>query len=321
MIRSFVVAIVAAAALLAAVPSAAQPKPAPIPVSVTGGTPGVSIEFFMNATKLADTTVNTTGGADWVLDLSNMGKTRVTIYIDVCKDGKIVKVMFVTGSGQAPPEDDDCNRRLAAVSFESDCGAIRITLNFANWNGQVVGCGFALDAKKGALIGGGILVPVLFLVGGDDSPTAVSSTPTTTQTTSTTTTTTPQPPPAQPPVTAPAPTPTPPVTIVQVTPRFFIVLVNHPSGATTSFICGIVQIDPPVNGVTWVVAASGPGVLPNQNISGTFNSNGQAAFRLGISQTGQYTLTLNVNNQGQTQTITFPVSVGTQSFNCPTVPS
>ena len=109
--------------------------------------------------------------------------------------------------------------------------------------------------------------------------------------------------------------------MTQVEPRFFIVLVNHPTGSSTSFICGIVQIDPAVAGVTWALAGSGPGVLPNQNISGTFNSNGQASFRLGISQFGPYTLTLTTNNQGQVRTATSNVTVGSSSFNCPTVPA
>lgn len=316
MIRSFVVAIVTAVALHAAAPSAEQAKPSPTPVSVTGGTPGVNIEFYLNAGKLADQTVNATGSANWLLDLSNMGKTKVTMYVDVCKDGKIVKVMFVTGTGQAPPEDDDCNRRLAAMSFQSDCAGLHINLDFSNFAAsKVIGCGISFtDPKILGIVGGAAAVPLFFL-GGDDGPSAIA------------TPSVPSPPsvilPPTPPVnsTSPNPPPAAPPAVTQVTPRFFIVLVNHPAGASTSLICGIVQIDPVVAGVTWAVAGSGPGVLPNQNISGTFNSNGQAAFRLGISQFGQYALTLTTNNQGQQQTATSTVNVSSSSFNCPTVPS
>jgi hypothetical protein len=319
MIRSLFVAIVMAVALHVAVPSAEQPKPAPTPVSVTGGTPGVSIEFYLNAGKLADQTVNSTGGANWLLDLSNMGKTKVTMYVDVCKDGKIVKVMFVTGSGQAPPEDDGCNRRLAAVSFQSDCAGLHINLDFSNFAAsKVIGCGISFTDPKvyGPIGGAAVLLPIL-LSGGNGS-TAIS----TPNVPSPPSVTLPPAPPTNSTVTNPPPVTSPqPPTVTQVTPRFFIVLVNHPAGASTSRICGIVQIDPPVSGVTWSLAGSGPGVLPNQNISGTFNSNGQAAFVLGISQFGQYTLTLTTNNQGQVQTATSNVSVNSSSFNCPTVPA
>ena len=319
MIRSLLVSMVIAVALHVAAPGAEQPKPAPTPtpVSVTGGTPGVNIEFYLNAGKLADQTVNSTGGANWLLDLSNMGKTKVTMYVDVCKDGKIVKVMFVTGNGQPPPEDDDCNRRLAAVSFQSDCAGLHINLDFSNFAAsKVIGCGISFtDPKILATLGGAALVPVLVLGGGNDGPSGISAPPVVQQ-----------PPTVNVPSTPPLNTTTPPAqpqppTVTQVTPRFFIVLVNHPAGATTSRICGIVQIDPVVAGVTWSLAGSGPGVLPNQNIGGTFNSNGQAAFVLGISQFGQYLLTLTTNNQGQVQTATSNVSVNSSSFNCPTVPA
>lgn len=319
MIRSLLITVVSTVTLFAATPGAAQPAPKPIPVSITGGTPGVSIEFFLNSAKLADATANTTGGVDWVLDLSNMGKTRMTIYVDVCKDGKVVKVLFVSANGEPPPKDEDCDRRLVAVSFESDCGVIRITLDLRSFGGRVVGCGLSFRDPKlfGPVIGGIVAVPLLLAGGGSGSPTAVSTVGVSPPPSVTAPTT----PPASttPPTNTTPPAPPPPVTIVTVTPRFVIVLVNHPAGASTSLICGIMQIDPPVAGVTWVLVGSGPGVLPNQNISGTFNANGQASFRLGISQTGQYTLTLTTNNQGQTQTVTFPVNVGAQSFNCPTV--
>lgn len=153
--------------------SGGQPQPPSFPIEMMGGTPGVSVEIFLNAGKIGDVTLNTSGSGDFVLNLANAGKTRVTVYVDVCQDGKIVKVQFVTGDGQAPPQDESCRRRMGAVSFQSDCGVIRITLNFTNWNGRVVGCGFSLQEPKTiGLIGGGALVPILLLAGGSDRPAA-----------------------------------------------------------------------------------------------------------------------------------------------------
>ena len=192
MVRSFVVALVTFVVVLFAGPfrgiaaaqpgSGGQPQPPSFPIEIIGGTPGVSVEIFLNAGKVGDVTLNATGSADSILNLANSGKQRVTVYIDVCKDGKIVKVHFVTGNGQPPPPDEDCKSRIAATSFQSDCGVIRLTLNFANWNGRVVGCGFSFqDPKTLGLIGGAILAPVLILgSAGDDGPTAtvVASPPT-----------------------------------------------------------------------------------------------------------------------------------------------
>src|SRR5688500_17942495 len=106
--------------------SGGQPQPPSIPVEITGGPPGVSIEIFLNNGKVADTALNSTGSGDFILNLANSSKTRVTVYVDVCKDGKIVKVQFVTGGGQPPPQDESCRSRVAPVSFQSDCGVTSI---------------------------------------------------------------------------------------------------------------------------------------------------------------------------------------------------
>ena len=217
MMRSFFIAFVTTVAVAAAGPrggAAAQPKPAPIPVAVANGTPGVNIEFYLNAGKLADAPVSVTGDANWLLDLSNMGKTKVTLYVDVCKDGKIVKVMFVSGSGQAPPEDEGCRRRLAAVSFQSDCGVTKITLNFANFGAQVIGCGGLSfrDPKVIGGIGGGAVLIGLLAGGGGDSTTTNTFTSTPLPTTTT------PPPVASPPVTVVPPVPSANTTPVTTTP-------------------------------------------------------------------------------------------------------
>ncbi len=170
MIRSLFVAFVTIV-IVAAGPIAAQrgstPGAKPIPVAVANGAPGVNIEFYLNAGKLADTTVNATGTANWLLDIGNLGKTRVDSYVDVCKDGKVVQVKFVTGNGQAPPEDEGCDRRVAAVSFQSDCGVISINLDFRNFAAKVIGCGIKLTDKKVLTTAGGVaLGAVLLTVGG-----------------------------------------------------------------------------------------------------------------------------------------------------------
>lgn len=321
MIRTFVTAfitIVAISAGLLEAQSTGAPGRGPrIPVSVVGGTPGVSIEFFMDAGKLADATLDATGGMDWVLDLANRGKTRVTIYVDVCKDGKIVKVMFVTGSGAPPPEADDCDRRLAAVSFQTDCGVTRITLNFANFGASVIGCGglsFRDPKVIGATAGGAVLVALLSGGGGDSTPSS-TATPTTTTTTPPVT--------ALPPIVSPPVTSTPPVVAPQppanLQGRFVITLVVH--GTNTSRICGVVQHEPIVPGATFVITATGPAVLPGQTITGTFNSNGQGVFSVGIGNFGVYTLAMAMSSpNGGTGSATTTVNVNSSGVvTCPSL--
>lgn len=314
MIRTFVVAFVTTVAvsmgLLEAQSTGAPAQGGRIPVSVVGGTPGVTIEFFMDAGKLADATVNATGGVDWVLDIANKGKTRVQIYVDVCKDGKIVKVMFVTGSGAPPPKDEDCDRRIAAVSFQSDCGVTQITLNFANFGANVIGCGglSIRDPKILGTIGGG-LIGALVLFRGDDGPTAVAAPvqlPVTVVT------------PPIAPVNTTTPAPAPPQAPVEFTVTIPVGSWTHPTGSNTSLVCTVVVTTPAQPGAQWTATVQGPFVVPGQNFSGTLNARGQAEIRASISNVGSYTFTVTVVSGGVSRSGTSnSINVTFFNNNCP----
>lgn len=318
MIRSFVVALVTIVAVsatmlpqqLAAQAGGAAQAPVSIPLEFSGGTGGVSIEIYLNAGKVGDTTLNSTGAGNSLLEMGNIGKTRVTIYVDVCKDGKIVKVMFVTGNGQAPPEDESCRRRLAAVSFQSDCGVTRINFDFTNFGARVIGCAaiFTRPQFYGPVAGAAVLLP--FLIGGDDSSSTVATTPTT-----------PQQPTVVVPVAPPTNTTSPPQPVTNFSANLTGLTTFHPLGANTSFICGILIINPMINGATWTIQASGPAVLPNQNVTGTFNNNGQAAWRIAIGNFGSYALqaTVVANNVSRPATANHNVTSSGAS-SCPSAP-
>ena len=318
MMRAFVIALFTFVVLLATPFSgsaAAQPPPS-YPLEFTGGTPGVSIEIFLNAGKVGDTTLNTTGSGDFILNLANAGKTRVEIYVDVCKDGKVIQVKFVTGNGQATPEDESCRRRIAAISFQSDCGVIRINFDFTNFGARVVGCGLTIRDPKvyGPLGATAVLIPIL-LSGGDDTTTAAGTTP------NPPTATTPPaatPPPATPPSTTPPATPppaTPPAT--EFSGSLTGVATFHPPGSSTSIICGLVAMTPAISGATWILTATGPGVLPNQNVNGNFNANGQSRFQIGISSFGPYALQVNITVNNVTRTASANHNVTSASGSCP----
>lgn len=319
MMRSFVVALVTILLVTVVAPFerlAAQPNAPPqqAPVDFVGGVPGVNIEIYINAGKVADAPVGSAGDASWVLDLSNMGKTRVQIYVDVCKDGKIVKVAFVTGNGQPPPKDEDCDRKLLAVGFQSDCGVTRITIDIRSFGARVIGCGsfFTKPQGYGSIIGGGVLVALLAGGGGDStSGSSFTSTPTNTQTSTNTPTATP-PPPSTPPSTTTPNSSTPIEYNVTLSPVTF-----HPPGANTSFVCGLIITTPGQSGASWIVTLSGPGVLTAQT-TGTLNANGRAAFQNSIGSFGNYTVNVSVTSSGVTRTASAAHNVGSGSSACPT---
>lgn len=197
MIRSLAVAFVTIAVvasfglkdhLAAQQPAAGATGPGAVPIQFSGGTPGVNLELFINAGKVADVTINSSGQGASVLDLSNLGKVQMQVYVDVCQDGKTVRVLVV--SGQPPPEDN-CKRRIAGAAWWSDCGVTRITLDLTKFGTRIIGCGSFMSENRNWLIpvgAGAVAIP--FIAGGGGDSTSVSTPITTTSTTTTTTTTT-----------------------------------------------------------------------------------------------------------------------------------
>src|SRR5688572_23900327 len=125
MIRSFAVALVTVVVVsvlsstgeIAAQPQNPTAPPSQLPMQFTGGAPGINLELYLNAGKVADVTISATGEGTSVLDLSNLGKVQLQVYVDVCQDGKVVKVLVA--AGQPAPEDKNCRRRVAGGAFWS----------------------------------------------------------------------------------------------------------------------------------------------------------------------------------------------------------
>lgn len=221
MIRSFAVALITIVVVVLFGPSnevaAAQPanSTGAVPFQFTGATPGLNLELFVNAGKVADVVIDSNGNGSSILDLSNLGKVQLQVYVDVCQDGKVVRVIVAAGQ---PKPGDNCKRRVAGGAWWSDCGVTRLTLNLTKFGMRVIGCGSMLTQPKvyGPLVGGLVLIPVA--LAGGDTPTTFASTPPATTAPPTATnppaTTTPAPPvtpPTTTPVTPPT-TPTPPAT-------------------------------------------------------------------------------------------------------------
>ena len=135
-------------------------------LDIKGGTAGASLEIALNGGKIRDVTPDTQGNATMsVLDLSNLGKVRVTVFVDRCEDGKIVKVQFVTDGNSPPPVDQKCDRKPAGFFWSN---SRRVTINVTTLK---VSSGSMLTSKP-VLIGGGAAALVgigLIATGGDSN--------------------------------------------------------------------------------------------------------------------------------------------------------
>jgi hypothetical protein len=315
MIRSFGVAFItiavvvlfsARAEIAAQQPAAGASGPSSVPIQFSGGTPGVNLELFVNSGKVADVTITATGQGSAILDLSNLGKVQLQVYVDVCQDGKVVRVLVVAGQ---PKPEDNCKRRIVGAAWWSDCGVTRITLDLTKFGMRVIGCGpFYTNPKYIIPIGGGLaLIPILGGGGGNGNTTFVSV-PITTPTTPTNTTVT-----TTPPVTTPAPAPAPaPVEYsVTVTSSY-----NHPGGST-SVACILIVTAPPQAAGTYVVTFSGPGIVSGGSASGSLNAAGQAIAQAIINAFGSYTANVSVTSSGVTRTATGSINVVAANSTCP----
>ena len=323
MIRSIVVALVTIVVVVVFGTSfdriAAQlnTPPAQLPVQITGATPGINIELFINAGKVGDVTVGATGDATSILDLSNLGKVQLQVFVDVCRDGQVVKVMVV--AGQPAPEDSNCRRRILGGAWWSDCGVTRLTLDLTRFGMRVIGCGsLYTEPKFYGPVGGAIVVGGLLIAGGGDGTTGVSSTPTPPVSTT--------PPSTTPPVTTPPVTPPPTNTTVPSVPVDFSVNVqpgyNHPGGST-SIACFAINAAaigsaPAVNATAnYSGRIQGPGVVSGGTFSGNLNTAGRAVVQAVINSFGNYVATVTVVFGGVTRTATGQVNVTQTQSNCP----
>ena len=312
MIRSFGVALITIVVVvlfsprndLAAVQPVNSTGAGQVPFQFTGGTPGVNLELFVNAGKVADVTIGANGTGSSILDISNLGKVQLQVYVDVCQDGKVVRVLVVAGQ---PKPEDNCKRRIVGAAWWSDCGVTRITLDLTKFGMRVIGCGpFYTNPKYVIPIAGGLaLIPIVGGGGGNGNTTFVSV-PITTPTapTNTTGTTTPR-------VTTPAPAPTPVEYSVTLTSSY-----NHPGGST-SVACILIVTAPPQAAGTYVVTFSGPGIVSGGSASGSLNSAGRAIAQAIINAFGSYTANVSVTSSGVTRTAIGSINVVAANSTCP----
>lgn len=141
-------------------------------LDIGGAAPGSALEIALNGGKIADATADQKGETTSILDLSNLGKVRVTVYVDRCENGRMVKVQLVTEGNTPPPAGDGCDRKPAGF-FWSDSGRVVLDVNGAT----VTTPG---GIPKPLLIGGGAAAAALgvALAAGGDSESNPVTTPT-----------------------------------------------------------------------------------------------------------------------------------------------
>jgi hypothetical protein len=291
-----------------------NPPPSQLPMQFTGATPGLNLELFLNAGKVADVTIGANGEGSSILDLSNLGKVQLQVYVDVCQDGKVVKVLVV--AGKPTPEDKNCRRRIVGGAWWSDCGVTRITLDLTKFGMRVIGCGSFITSRNGLLTtGGAIVVGGLLIAGGGDStsvttaPPAVTTTPTTP--TAPTTPVTPTPPPTNTTVTVPIDF------TVTLTPGY-----THPGGSTSiacfTIIATAVGNAPALNQTaSYTGSITGPGVVSGGTFAGNLNASGRAVAQAVINSFGNYVGSAIVAFGGVSRQATAQVNVQLpQGSNC-----
>lgn len=133
-----------------------------VPVDVSGVPGGTMLELALNGGKIADGTAGP-GSTAFTVGLDG-DRTRVTVWVDQCKDGKLVRVQFVVDGNAEPPKDEDCDRKLAGwfwsnarrVTIDARAGTVRTRGRLSNRTLAIAG---------GAAAGGLLILSS----GGDDS--------------------------------------------------------------------------------------------------------------------------------------------------------
>jgi hypothetical protein len=165
--RVFVASLCCVLALASGVVSSAQQQQQ-LTVNIANGSAGSLIEFAINAGKVGETTVDAGGSALSILDVSNLGKVRVEVYVEVCVDGRTV--VRIVQEGETVPEDENCNRRRVGAFLLDD--GMRLSIDVQAMTAEVSGGGLSTGTK--ILIGAGAAgVGTALIVGGggDDTGT------------------------------------------------------------------------------------------------------------------------------------------------------
>src|SRR5271167_4812128 len=83
------------------------------------GQPASGVSFVLDISNQGKTatstgTTDSQGSPSNVLDLSNVGKVRVDVYVEVCQNGQHI---LIVDAGVTPPDDGSCSKRRKIGGF------------------------------------------------------------------------------------------------------------------------------------------------------------------------------------------------------------
>jgi hypothetical protein len=158
-------------------------------VTVVGVPPGSVLEVAINGGKPLTSAAGPSSDFESILDFANAGKPKVTVYVDRCEDGKVVRVLFVVEGNAEPPKDDHCDRKM--VGWFWGHRAKHVTIDVASGGFHVSN---GPPTKILVIAGGAAAAGIGIAAGSGGSPSAappVNNTPQTNTPTTPTTPTTP----------------------------------------------------------------------------------------------------------------------------------
>jgi len=150
-----------------------------VTVDVTGALGASVLDVAMNGGKIADIQPGPDGAGTTTLDLADVGKAQVQVFVDRCQNGQVVRVQLVT-DGRTPPRDENCDRKFAGVFWAHRARRLAIDIPAGTMQVANSGMSTAMKAGLGAAGAGGALI-ALAAGGGDANPGSpgTPSTPTT----------------------------------------------------------------------------------------------------------------------------------------------
>jgi hypothetical protein len=138
-----------------------------IQLDVKFATVNSSLPIALNAGKIADAKIGADGMGSSPLDLSNLGKAHVDVYIRVCKDVR-TQIMLFSGGG-VPPKDDRCDDHPAGAFWTDKTTHLVVNVQKFTISSSGSGGGnFFMTPLGWAVIGGGAATGLILATNGDD---------------------------------------------------------------------------------------------------------------------------------------------------------
>jgi hypothetical protein len=142
--------------------------PSQILLDVKFATVNTTVAVALNSGKIADAKIGADGMGSSPLDLTNLGKARVDVYIRVCKDGR-TQVLLFTGGG-VPPKADRCDDKPVGAFWTDKTTHLIVNMQkLTMTSGGSGGGNFFMTPLGLVIIGSGAATGLVLATNGDDN--------------------------------------------------------------------------------------------------------------------------------------------------------